>query len=61
MKDKVFIFSFVEERQIGRQALFLIDLNKMHDVGSFYGVSSDHLTSACARAVGNSADMNTIV
>ncbi len=60
IRDNVFIFSFVEERQAGLQALFLIDLNKMHDVGSFYGVGSDHMTSACVGAIGKMADPNTI-
>jgi hypothetical protein len=60
IRDNVFIFSFVEERQIGLQALFLIDLNKMHDVGCFYGVGSDHLTSACVGAVGVMVNPNTI-
>jgi hypothetical protein len=60
IKNNIYIFSFVEERQFGLQALFLIDFDKMHDVGSFYGVGSDHITSACVGAIGKMADPNTI-
>jgi hypothetical protein len=60
IKDNMFVFSFVEERQFGLQALFLIDFDKLHDVGSFYGVGSDHITSACVGAIGKTADTNTI-
>ena len=60
IRDNVYLFSFVEERQAGIQAIFLIDLTRMHDVGCFYGVSSGHLTSACLGAVGEMADPNTI-
>jgi Molybdenum cofactor biosynthesis protein F. len=60
IRDGLFLFSFVEERQVGVQAIFLIDLGRMHDIGCFYGVSSGHLTSACIGAVGEMADPNTI-
>lgn len=60
IRDGLYIFSFVEERQGGIQAVFLIDLSRMHDIGCFYGVSQDHLTSACLGAVGEFADPNTI-
>ncbi len=60
IRDGVYIFSFVEERQGGIQAIFLIDTARMHDIGCFYGVSADHLTSACLGAVGEFADPNTI-
>jgi hypothetical protein len=60
IRDDLFLFSFVEERQVGVQAVFLIDLTRMHDVGCFYGVSNGHFTSACIGAVGEMADPNTI-
>ena len=60
IKNNLFVFSFVEERQVGLQAVFLIDLDRMHDVGSFYGFGGDHITSACVGARGKIADPNTI-
>ena len=60
VRDNIYIFSFVEERQHGLQGLFLIDLNQMHDVGSFFGVSPDHLSSNCIGAKGTLAELTTI-
>ena len=60
VRDNIYIFSFVEERQHGLQALFLIDLNRYHDIGCFYGVSADHMTSACIGAKGTPAPITTI-
>ena len=60
IRDGLYLFSFVEERQVGIQAIFLIDLARMHDIGCFYGCSGDHLTSACLGAIGEFADPNTI-
>ncbi len=60
LRDNVFLFSFVEERQHGLQALFVIDLNRYHDIGCFYGVSADHMTSACIGAKGTPAELTTI-
>ena len=60
IRDKVFLFSFVEERQHGLHALFLIDLERYHDIGVFYGVSADHMTSACIGAKGSPAPLTTI-
>lgn len=60
VRDNYYIFSFVEERQPGLQALFLMDFSKMHDVGSFFGVGKDHVSSACVGAIGKFADFNTI-
>ena len=60
IRDNKYLFSFVEERQAGLQALFLIDFDAYHDIGSFYGVGRDHITSACIGAVGEMADPNTI-
>lgn len=53
INDHTYIFSFVEERQPGVQDLFLMDLDKMHDVGSSFGINGkDRLVSACIGAVG---------
>lgn len=60
VRDRLYIFSFVEERQGGLQALFLIDLDRMHDVGCFYSAGSGHLISACVGATGKLASTNTI-
>lgn len=57
IKDNIFLFSFVEERQAGLQGLFLIDLNQVHDIGSFFGASADHISSACVGAKGKLADI----
>ena len=60
IRDNIYIFSFVEERQHGLQGLFLIDLNQYHDVGSFFGVSADHVSSNCIGAAGEPASVLTI-
>lgn len=60
IRDNIFLFSFVEERQAGLQGLFLIDLDKVHDIGSFFGVSADHVSSACVGAKGTLSDITFI-
>ena len=60
VRDNLFIFSFVEERQAGLQALFLIDTVKLHDVGSFFGIHDDHLSSACVGGLGTKAELTTL-
>lgn len=60
IRDELFLFSFVEERQAGLQGLFLIDRKKLHDVGSFFGVGRDHMTSACVGAKGERKDITMI-
>lgn len=56
LRDNVFIFSFVEERQIGTQGLFVIDLENLHDMGCFYGYGVENLCSACIGAIGVRTD-----
>jgi len=56
LRDNVYIFSFVEERQGGVQGLFVIDLEHLHDMGCFYGYSAPNITSACIGAVGKRTD-----
>ena len=60
LRDNVFIFSFVEERQPGVQGLFVIDVNSRHDMGCFYGYSPEHITSACVGAIGTPGGISTI-
>ena len=52
LRDGVYIFSFVEERQTGVQGFFMMDLNGMHDVGSFFGVSARTLECYTFGAIG---------
>ncbi len=63
LRDNVYIFSFVEERQIGTQGLFVIDLDHhytdgehLHDMGCFYGYGTEQLLSACVGAIGKRTD-----
>jgi len=56
LRENVYIFSFVEERQTGVQGLFVIDLNDLHDMGCFYGYSTTNITSACIGAIGTRTD-----
>lgn len=42
INDHLYIFSFLEERQAGIQGLFLININTLHDIGSFTGINSDN-------------------
>ena len=60
IRDKLFLFSFVEERQHGLQSIFLMDMEKYHDIGCFFGVSADHVTSACVGARGTPAQITTV-
>lgn len=60
IRDELFLFSFVEERQAGLQGLFLIDRKNLHDVGSFFGVGRDHMTCACVGAKGKLKDITMI-
>ena len=55
VKDNIYIFSFIEERQPGLQMLLLIYMDKLHDLGSCFGVGKG-LRSACVGAVGKEAD-----
>ncbi len=57
IRDDIFLFTFIEERQAGLQGLFLIDLKNLHDVGCFFGVSKDHMSSSCFGAIGTKADI----
>lgn len=41
INDHLYIFTFVEERQAGTQGLFLINMDTLHDVGSFTGINSN--------------------
>ncbi|MCF0142242.1 MAG: MoaF N-terminal domain-containing protein [Parasporobacterium sp.] len=60
IRDNIFLFVFVEERQHGLQGLFLIDTDKCHDIGVFYGVSGDHIMSSCIGAIGTPSEITHI-
>lgn len=60
IRDNMYIFSFIEERQHGLQGLFLINTDTVHDVGCFYGVNDDHMVSGCFGAKGEYADILTV-
>ena len=60
IRDDLFLFTFVEERQAGLQGLFLIDLKNLHDIGCFFGVGRDHMSSSCFGAIGTKADITMI-
>lgn len=47
VRDGLYIFSFVEERQPGVQMLLLIDTEKLHDIGCIFGVSENGMSSGC--------------
>lgn len=40
IRDNLYIFSFIEERQAGTQGFFLINLDTLRDVGSFLGINT---------------------
>lgn len=59
--DNLYVFSFLEERQGGAQGLFLMDLDAMHDVASFYSINGDQQFECyMAGAVGRFAPMETV-
>ena len=59
IRDGVYIFSFVEERQAGVQGLFVINLDEMHDVGSFFGVQASGMECYTFGAKGEYAEPYT--
>lgn len=52
INDHMYVFSFVEERQTGSQGLFLINMNTLHDVGSFFSIGVYGLQCGVTGAVG---------
>ena len=61
INDHTYIFSFVEERQPGVQALFVMDLDKMHDMGAMFGITDrpegHALSNSCVGAIGTEMPM----
>ena len=61
IKDHTYIFSFVEERQPGLQALFVMDLEKMRDIGATFGIvdtpEGGRLANSCVGAKGREMPM----
>ena len=47
-----YVFSFLEDRQVGTQGFFLINMNTLHDVGSFFGIHAHGMESCMCAAVG---------
>ena len=61
VRENMYIFSFVEERQPGLQMLLLIDMEKLHDIGSWFGVNEVRgMSSGCVGGRGYLADMTTL-
>lgn len=52
IRENVYVFSFVEERQAGTQGFFLINLENLHDVGSFFGIQAHGMESCMVGAKG---------
>lgn len=61
LRDDLYIFSFLEERQAGVQGLFVIDLKTMHDVGSFFGVQASGMECYTVGAKGTYSTMETFL
>lgn len=40
IRENLYIFTWLEERQAGIEGICLIDLEAMHDVGGFFGINS---------------------
>lgn len=59
INDHMYIFSMVEERQTGAQGLFLINMNTLHDVGSFFGCHATGLECYTVGAKGELSSMAT--
>lgn len=52
IRENVYVFSFVEERQAGTQGFFLINMENLHDVGSFFGIQAHGMESCMVGAKG---------
>ena len=60
VRDGLYIFTLVEERQAGVQLFFLMDLYKLHDVGCWYGVNVGGLRCYGVGARGKWSTMYTL-
>ena len=60
IRDNLYLFSFLEERQAGAQCTFLMDLQHLHDVGAFFGVHLHGLECYCVGAKGRWATWYTL-
>ena len=59
--DDLYVFSFIEERQGGTEAIFLMDLKEMHDVGAFFGINAKQKFECyMVGAKGHYAPMETV-
>ncbi len=59
IRDGLYLFGFIEERQSGLQSLFLMNLDLLHDVGAFFGVNIRGLSCKTLGAKGTLSDMYT--
>lgn len=50
--DGIYVFSFLEDRQVGTQGFFLINMKTLHDVGSFFGIHAYGMESCMVAAKG---------
>lgn len=57
INDHMYVFSMIEERQTGVQGLFLINMNTLHDVGSFFGC---HAVGMECYTVGAKGELSTM-
>ena len=61
VNDHTYIFSFVEERQPGIRSVFVMDLEKLHDIGSVFGIGGrERLLNSCFGAIGKEMPMTQI-
>ena len=60
LRENLYIFSFLEERQAGVQGLFVINLDTMHDVGGFFGIQASGMECYTVGARGTYSTMETL-
>lgn len=50
--EGIYVFTFLEDRQVGTQGFFLINMNTLHDVGSFFGIHAHGMECCMCAAKG---------
>ena len=61
VNDHTFIFTFAEERQPGIRSIFVMDLEKLHDIGAVFGIGGrERLLNSCFGAVGKEMPMTQV-
>ncbi|MDO5425230.1 MAG: MoaF N-terminal domain-containing protein [Eubacteriales bacterium] len=56
IREQVYVFSFLEERQAGTQGFFLINRANLHDVGAFFGIQAHGMECCMVGAKGTLAE-----